>query len=78
MADMMMPLAIRGVAVTFTLAPATTLALGAVAPDRLPSASGLFAMMRILGGLIAITGCGILLNSRTNLHFLHIAERFSR
>jgi DHA2 family multidrug resistance protein len=78
MADMMMPLAIRGVAVTFTLAPATTLALGAVAPDRLPSASGLFAMMRVLGGVIGITGCGILLNSRTNLHFLHIAERFSR
>jgi DHA2 family multidrug resistance protein len=75
--EMMMPLAIRGVAVTFTLAPATTLALGAVAPDRLPSASGLFAMMRVLGGVIGITGCGILLNSRTNLHFLRIAERLT-
>jgi MFS transporter, DHA2 family, multidrug resistance protein len=75
--EMMMPLAIRGVAVTFTLAPATTLALGAVAPDRLSSASGLFAMMRVLGGVIGITGCGILLNGRTNLHLLRIAERLT-
>jgi MFS transporter, DHA2 family, multidrug resistance protein len=75
--EMMMPLAIRGIAVTFTLAPATTLALGAVAPDRLSSASGLFAMMRVLGGVVGITGCGILLNSRTNLHLLRIAEHLT-
>ena len=34
-------------------------------------------MMRVLGGVIGITGCGILLKARTNLHFLRIAERLT-
>jgi MFS transporter, DHA2 family, multidrug resistance protein len=75
--EMLTPLAFRGVAVTFALASTTTLALGGLAPDRVPSASGLFALMRCLGGAIGIAGCGILLNDRTNLHFLRIAEHLT-
>jgi DHA2 family multidrug resistance protein len=41
--EMLTPLAFRGVAVAFALASTTTLALRGLAPDRLPSASGLFA-----------------------------------
>lgn len=74
---MLTPLVFRGVAVTFAVASTTTLALGGLAPDRLPSASGLFALMRSLGGAIGIAGCGILLNDRTNLHFLRIAEHLT-
>ena len=75
--EMLVPLAFRGVAVAFAIASTTTLALGGFAPDRLASASGLFALMRSLGGSIGIAGCGILLNSRTNLHFLRIAEHLT-
>jgi MFS transporter, DHA2 family, multidrug resistance protein len=75
--EMLTPLAFRGVAVAFALASTTTLALGGLAPDRVPSASGLFALMRCLGGAIGIAGCGILLNDRTNLHFLRISEHLT-
>jgi DHA2 family multidrug resistance protein len=75
--EMLVPLALRGVAVSFALPAITTLALGALPPDRVASASGLFALTRSLGGVIGITGCGIVLNDRTNLHFFRIAERLT-
>jgi MFS transporter, DHA2 family, multidrug resistance protein len=75
--EMLVPMAFRGVAVAFSIAATTTLALGGISRDRLASASGLFALMRSLGGSIGIAGCGILLNSRVNLHFLHIAEHLT-
>ena len=39
-------------------------------PERLKLASGLFNMMRNLGGAVGIAACGTMLNDRTNLHFL--------
>jgi DHA2 family multidrug resistance protein len=45
---------------------------------RLKFASGLFNMMRNLGGAFGIAICGAILNSRTNLHFERIAEAMSR
>lgn len=40
-------------------------------------ASGLFNLMRNLGGAIGIAGCGTILNGRTNLHFLRLAEHLN-
>ncbi len=54
-----------------------TLALGSLAPQRLKLASGLFNLMRNLGGAIGIAVCGTILNDRSNLHFLHLAERLT-
>jgi DHA2 family multidrug resistance protein len=75
--EMPLPLALRGFAAAFAIAATTTLALGAIPPDGVASASGLLALTRSLGGSIGITVCGILLNSRTNLHFLRIAEHLN-
>ena len=33
--------------------------------------------MRNLGGAIGIAGCGTILNDRTNLHFLRLAEHLN-
>jgi DHA2 family multidrug resistance protein len=41
---------------------------------RLKYASGLFNMMRNLGGAVGIAVCGAILNSRTNAHFTDIAS----
>ena len=54
-----------------------TLTLGAIPPARLKLASGLFNLMRNLGGAIGIAGCGTLLNDRTNLHFLRLGEHLN-
>jgi predicted MFS family arabinose efflux permease len=53
------------------------LTLGGLPPDRLKSASGLFSLMRSLGGAIGIAACGTILNDRTNLHFLRVAEHLT-
>jgi DHA2 family multidrug resistance protein len=51
--------------------------LGGLAPERLKLASGLFNLMRNLGGAIGIAVCGTILNDRTNLHFLRLAEHLN-
>jgi DHA2 family multidrug resistance protein len=68
---------LRGFAQQFVVAPAVTLTLGSLAPERLKFASGLFNLMRNLGGAIGIAVCGTLLNSRTNLHFERLASHLT-
>ncbi len=51
--------------------------MGGLAPERLKLASGLFNLMRNLGGAIGIAACGTILNDRTNLHFLRLAEHLT-
>jgi MFS transporter, DHA2 family, multidrug resistance protein len=59
------------------MASTVTLTMGNLPPDRLKSASGLFALMRNLGGALGIAACATILNDRTNFHFLHIAEHLN-
>ena len=51
---MFWPQVVRGAAIMFCLLPPTRLALGHLAPDRVPDASGLFNLMRNLGGAIGL------------------------
>lgn len=75
--ELLLPQAFRGASQQFAVAPAVTLTLGSLAPDRLKLASGLFNLMRNLGGAIGIAGCGTIINDRTNLHFLRLAEHLN-
>jgi MFS transporter, DHA2 family, multidrug resistance protein len=61
----------------FAVAPTVTLTLGGLTPERLKLASGLFNLMRNLGGAIGIAACGTILNDRANLHFLRLAEHLN-
>ncbi|MGO4305857.1 DHA2 family efflux MFS transporter permease subunit [Cupriavidus sp. RAF12] len=76
-AELLLPQALRGAAQQFAVAPTVTLALGALPPARLKLASGLFNLMRNLGGAIGIAACATILNDRTNLHFLRLAEHLN-
>jgi hypothetical protein len=58
-------------------APSINLGLGSLPPERLKYASGLFNMMRNLGGAVGIAICGAILNARTNFHFLAIASNLT-
>jgi DHA2 family multidrug resistance protein len=75
--ELLLPQALRGFAQQFAIAPTVTLTLGGLAPERLRLASGLFNLMRNLGGAIGIAACGTILNDRTNLHFLRLAEHLT-
>ena len=75
--ELLLPQALRGFSQQFAVAPAITLTLGGLAPARLKLASGLFNLMRNLGGAIGIAACTTILNDRTNLHFLRLAEHLN-
>jgi MFS transporter, DHA2 family, multidrug resistance protein len=67
-AEMFWPQIIRGLAIMFCLLPPTRLALGHLAPDRVPDASGLFNLMRNLGGAIGLALIDTVIYSRSEMH----------
>lgn len=75
--ELLLPQAIRGFAQQMAVPPTVTLTLGALSPARLKLASGLFNLMRNLGGALGIAACATVLNDRTNLHFLRLAEHLN-
>jgi DHA2 family multidrug resistance protein len=75
--ELLLPQALRGMAQQLAVPPTVTLTLGGLAPARLKLASGLFNLMRNLGGAIGIAVCATVLNDRTNLHFYRLAEHLN-
>lgn len=75
--ELLLPQAFRGMGQQFAVAPTVTLTLGSLPPARLRQASGLFNLMRNLGGAMGIAGCATILNDRTNLHFYRLAEHLT-
>jgi len=73
----LVPQLLRGFPQVFAVAPAVILGLGSLPPERLKYASGLFNMMRNLGGAVGIAVSAAIINDRTNLHFLHIASHLT-
>jgi DHA2 family multidrug resistance protein len=75
--QLLLPQALRGAAQQLSVPPVVTLTLGGLPPSRLKLASGLFNLMRNLGGAIGIAICATILNDRTNLHFYRLAEHLN-
>ena len=75
--QLLIPQILRGLPQVFAVAPAVNLGLASLPPERLKYASGLFNMMRNLGGAVGIAVCGAILNARTNFHFVAIASNLT-
>ncbi|WP_050032036.1 DHA2 family efflux MFS transporter permease subunit [Bradyrhizobium sp. LTSP857] len=73
--EMFWPQVLRGVAIMFCLLPPTRLALGSLAASRVPDASGLFNLMRNVGGAIGIALIDTILYGRTGAHADALRER---
>ena len=76
-AELLLPQLLRGFPQVFAVAPSVTLGLGSLPPERLKYASGLFNMMRNLGGAVGIAISAAIINDQTNLHFLRIASHLT-
>jgi DHA2 family multidrug resistance protein len=63
---MFWPQIVRGIAIMFCLLPPTRLALGTLPPERIPDASGLFNLMRNLGGAIGIALIDTIIYTRSD------------
>jgi DHA2 family multidrug resistance protein len=75
--EFLLPQLIRGFPQVFAVAPSVSLGLGSLPPERLKYASGLFNMMRNLGGAVGIAISAAIINDETNLHFLRIASHLT-
>ena len=76
-AELLVPQLLRGFPQVFAVAPSVNLGLGSLPPERLKYASGLFNMMRNLGGAVGIAVSAAIINDRTNLHFQCIAAHLT-
>ena len=52
--ELLWPQIFRGIGLMFAIVPVTNTALGTLAPERVKNASGLFNLMRNLGGAIGL------------------------
>jgi DHA2 family multidrug resistance protein len=73
--EMFWPQVLRGTAIMFCLLPPTRLALGSLTPAQVPDASGLFNLMRNLGGAIGIALIDTILYGRTGGHAEALRDR---
>jgi DHA2 family multidrug resistance protein len=74
-AGMFWPQVVRGVAIMFCLLPPTRLALGHLETALVPDASGLFNLMRNLGGAIGIALIDSIIYGRAPVHARAIVDR---
>ena len=72
---MFWPQIIRGAAIMFCLLPPTRLALGGLPLERVPDASGMFNLMRNLGGAIGLALIDTVIYSRSAVHARDVTSR---
>jgi DHA2 family multidrug resistance protein len=73
-AELFWPQALRGLALMLCFVPINTLALGTLPPAQLANASGLYNLMRNLGGAIGIAAVDTVLDSRLYHHLSHLTD----
>jgi len=72
--ELFIPQAMRGVGMMTAMIPVNILALGTLPPDRIKNASGLYNLMRNLGGAVGLALLLTELNNRTDLHYERLRE----
>ncbi len=73
--ELLMPQILRGIGMMFAMIPTNNIALGTLPPERLKNASGLFNLMRNLGGAVGLAIINQMLNDRTDLHISRLQDR---
>jgi len=75
--ELLWPQIFRGVGLMLAIVPINNVALGTLPPDRVKNASGLYNLMRNLGGAFGLAGIYTVLNDRTDLHIARLHENFT-
>ncbi|QMW21678.1 DHA2 family efflux MFS transporter permease subunit [Sandaracinobacteroides saxicola] len=75
--QLLLPQALRGMGLMMAMIPMTVLALGTLPLDRVQDGSGLFSMMRNLGGALGLAIINTLLTDKANLHRTELATAVS-
>ena len=72
--ELMWPQVFRGVGLMFAIIPVTNTALGTLPVERVKNASGLFNLMRNLGGAIGLAAINTAFNDRLDLHLSRLHD----
>ncbi|HVX99584.1 MAG TPA: DHA2 family efflux MFS transporter permease subunit [Pseudorhodoplanes sp.] len=72
--ELLWPQIFRGVGMMLSIVPITNVALGTLTPQMIKNASGLFNLMRNLGGAIGLAAINTLLNDQIDLHLARLHE----
>ncbi len=72
--ELLWPQIFRGVGLMLAIVPINNIALGTLPPERLKNASGLYNLMRNLGGAIGLAAINTLLNDQIDLHLSRLHE----
>ncbi len=73
--ELFVPQAVRGLSLMLCFVPINNIALGLLPHEQLQNASGLYNLMRNLGGAIGLAVINTQLASRFDMHLAHLAER---
>jgi DHA2 family multidrug resistance protein len=73
--ELFWPQVLRGSGLMLAMIPINNIALGTLSPERLKNASGLFNLMRNLGGAVGLAGIATVLNDRTDLHVARLHDQ---
>ena len=73
--ELLLPQILRGIGMMCAMVPTNNIALGTLPPDRVKNASGLFNLMRNLGGALGLAIINQMLNDRTDLHISRLQDR---
>ncbi|MEQ1956145.1 DHA2 family efflux MFS transporter permease subunit [Mesorhizobium sp. CN2-181] len=72
--ELLVPQILRGVSLMLCMVPINNVALGTLPPSRLKNASGLFNLMRNLGGAVGLAVINQVLIDRNAFHYERLAE----
>lgn len=73
--ELLVPQILRGIGMMCAMVPTNNIALATLAPERVKNASGLFNLMRNLGGAVGLAVINEVLNDRTDLHISRLQDR---
>jgi DHA2 family multidrug resistance protein len=73
--EMLLPQALRGFSMMFIMLPTNQLALGTLPPHKLKNASGLYNLMRNLGGAVGLALINTIATARLDMHTQHLDEQ---
>jgi MFS transporter, DHA2 family, multidrug resistance protein len=72
--ELLIPQILRGVSLMICMVPVSNIALGTLPPQRMKNASGLFNLMRNLGGAVGLALINTILTHREDLHLQRLRE----
>ncbi len=72
--ELFVPQAVRGMSLMLCFIPINSVALGTLPPDKLKNASGLYNLMRNLGGAIGLAAINTVLTDRNALHLNRLGD----